>query len=135
MEFQIRKIKEKDYDLLVSWWKEWGWDAVPKDMLPSNGGDGIMLEKDVKPIIAGFVYFGYDNIAWLDYIVADKNAERLTRAKSLINLLEVVEELVKKAGKKYIITVTDNKSLMSTFVKKNWYVDKDPLHKVVKIIK
>ena len=45
MEFQARKIEEKDYDLLVSWWKEWGWDAVPKDMLPSNGDDGIMLEK------------------------------------------------------------------------------------------
>ena len=135
MEFQTRKIKEKDYDLLVSWWKDWGWDAVPKDMLPSNGDDGIMLEKDGEPIIAGFVYFGYDSIAWLDYIVADKNASRITRAKSLIYLLEVVEELVKKAGKKYIITVTDNKSLMSTFTKKNWYVDKDPLHKVVKIIK
>jgi hypothetical protein len=81
------------------------------------------------------VYFGYDSIAWLDYIVADKNANRITRAKSLIYLLEVVEELVKKAGKKYIITVTDNKSLMSTFTKNNWHVDKDPLHKVVKIIK
>lgn len=134
MEFQARKIEEKDYDLLVSWWKEWGWDAVPKDMLPSNGDDGIMLEKDGKPIIAGFVYFGYDNIAWLDYIVADKNAKRITRAKSLMTFLEIVEEVVKKAGKKYIITVTENKSLISSFKKRNWRID-DPLHKVIKMIK
>ena len=46
----------------------------------------------------------------------------------------MVEEMVKKAGRKYIITVSDNKSLISTFKKKNWYVDKDPLHKIIKKI-
>jgi hypothetical protein len=40
--------------------------------------------------------------------------------------------MVKQAGKKYIITVSDNKSLISTLKKKYWSVDKDPLYKIIK---
>ncbi len=132
MELNVRKITEKDYDLLVEWWEQWGWDPVPQDMLPANGDNGLMIEKNGKPIIAGFIYFGYDSIAWFDYIIADKKAEKITRAKALIHLIDVVEDFVRKSGRKYIITVSDNKSLISTFKKKNWYVDKDPLHKIMK---
>lgn len=134
MELNVRNLTEKDYTTLVKWWKEWGWDPVPQDMLPDNGAGGVMIQQGGKPIIAGFLFWSNSNIVWFDWIISDKNVSKLTRAKSLIYLIDVVEGMVKSAGKKYIITISDNKSLISTFKKKNWYVDEDPLNKIIKKI-
>ena len=134
MELNVRNLTEKDYITLVKWWKDWGWDPVPQDMLPDNGVGGVMVQQGGKPIIAGFLFWSNSNIVWFDWIISDKNVSKLTRAKSLIYLIDVVEGMVKSAGKKYIITISDNKSLISTFKKKNWYVDKDPLNKIIKKI-
>jgi len=134
MELNVRNLTEKDYTTLVKWWKEWGWDPVPQDMLPDNGAGGVMIQQGSKPIIAGFLFWSNSNIVWFDWIISDKNVSKLTRAKSLIYLIDVVEGMVKSAGKKYIITISDNKSLISTFKKKNWYVDEDPLNKIIKKI-
>ncbi len=134
MELNVRNLTEKDYITLVKWWKEWGWDPVPQDMLPDNGAGGVMIQQGSKPIIAGFLFWSNSNIVWFDWIISDKNVSKLTRAKSLIYLIDVVEGMVKSAGKKYIITISDNKSLISTFKKKNWYVDEDPLNKIIKKI-
>ena len=134
MELNVRNLTEKDYTTLVKWWKDWGWDPVPQDMLPDNGVGGVMVQQGGKPIIAGFLFWSNSNIVWFDWIISDKNVSKLTRAKSLIYLIDVVEGMVKSAGKKYIITISDNKSLISTFKKKNWYVDEDPLNKIIKKI-
>lgn len=135
MELNVRNLTEKDYSTLVEWWKDWGWDPVPQDMLPDNGAGGVMIHQDNKPLIAGFLFWSNSNIVWFDWIVSNKKVSKLTRAKSLIYLIDVVEEMVKSAGKKYIITISDNKSLISTFKKKRWYVDEEPLHPLNKIIK
>lgn len=134
MELNVRNLTEKDYTTLVGWWKDWGWDPVPQDMLPENGAGGVMIQQGNKPVIAGFLFWSNSNIVWFDWIVSDKKANKITRAKALMHLIDVVEEMVKSAGKKYIITISDNNSLISTFKKKNWYVDKDPLNKIIKTI-
>ena len=101
MKLNVRNLVESDYDLLVQWWKDWGWDPVPQDMLPDNGVGGVMVQQGGKPIIAGFLF---------------------------------VEGMVKSAGKKYIITISDNKSFISTLKKKSWYVDDEPIKKIIKKI-
>lgn len=132
MELNARNLIEQDYDTLVKWWKDWGWDPVSRDMLPDNGKGGVMVQSGKEPIIAGFLYWSNSNVVWFDWIVSDKKSSKITRAKSLMYLMDLVESMVKNAGKKYIITVSDNKSLISTFKKKDWYVDEDPLHKIMK---
>lgn len=134
MELNVRNLTEKDYSILVEWWKDWGWDPVPQDMLPDNGTGGVMIEQYNKPVIAGFLFWSNSNIVWFDWIVSDKKINKLTRAKALMHLIDVVENMVKSAGKKYIITISDNKSLISTFKKKRWYVDEDPLNKIIKTL-
>ena len=84
--------------------------------------------------IAGFLFWSNSEMVWLDWIISNKKCNKLTRAKALYNLINMAEEMVKKAGKKYMITVSDNKSLIATFNKKGWSVDKDPLHKIIKKI-
>ena len=49
--FDIRPLQENDYeDILVKWWKDWGWEAPAKDFLPDNGKGGIMILEDDIPI-------------------------------------------------------------------------------------
>ncbi len=134
MELNVRNLTEKDYSTLVEWWKDWGWDPVPQDMLPDNGAGGVMIQQGDKPIIAGFLFWSNSTIVWFDWIISNKKANKITRAKALMYLIDIVEDMVKSAGKKYIITISDNKGLISTFKKKRWYVDNDPLNKIIKTL-
>ena len=44
MEFNINELNPSDYDeVLVNWWKEWGWTPPPKEFLPEDGQGGIMV--------------------------------------------------------------------------------------------
>ena len=47
MELSIRKLKESDWDTLVSLWKMWpDWQTHPtKALLPENGTGGLIVEK------------------------------------------------------------------------------------------
>ena len=42
--------RDKDYDTLKTWWKQWEFGVVPKECLPP---DGIMVEVDGVPVCAG----------------------------------------------------------------------------------
>ena len=67
MELNIRKLHATDYeDLLLSWWKDWGWDAPAKDFLPDNGEGGLIVFDEEIPVCAGFVYVTNSKVAWVD---------------------------------------------------------------------
>ena len=51
MDFSIRKLNPSDYeDVLVGWWKDWGWQAPAKDFLPDNGEGGMMVLLEDRPV-------------------------------------------------------------------------------------
>ena len=55
MTLNIRPLNETDYDeTLVGWWKDWKWDAPPKDFLPENGSGGMIVLDGDEPVCAGF---------------------------------------------------------------------------------
>ena len=58
MDFNIIKLNPSDYEeVLVNWWKDWGWTPPPKEFLPEDGEGGVMVLHNEQPICAGFVYF------------------------------------------------------------------------------
>ena len=50
MELSIRKLKESDWDTLVSLWKMWPeWKQHPtKDLLPENGTGGLIVVEKME---------------------------------------------------------------------------------------
>ena len=57
MELYIRELNETDYDeILVGWWKDWGWKPPQRDFLPNDGKGGIIIYDDETPVCAGFMY-------------------------------------------------------------------------------
>jgi hypothetical protein len=112
----VRFLTDTDYDdTLVKWWQDWRWTAPPKDMLPEDGKCGMMVSKDGENICAGFLYFTNSKTAWLEYIVSNfeyKNKDRHEAIELLINMLS---ELAKDKGIKYIYTSLKSKSLIKKY--------------------
>ena len=78
MDFNIRPLNSNDYDnILLGWWKDWGWVAPPKDFLPQNGEGGIIILDGDVPICAGFLYASNSNLCWVDWIISNKQYRKI----------------------------------------------------------
>ena len=128
-----RKLRENDYEILVEWWKSWpDWSAPSKDFLPNNATGGLMVEKDGKPIVAGFMYETNSFGVLLEWIVSDPDYKDADRKEAIEKLIIDAEKEAKKMGYKYMFSIGRNKSLIETHKKLNWTVDKKPSHELIK---
>jgi hypothetical protein len=135
MKLKIRKLTENDWDTLVSWWDTWPeWVNPPKGFLPGNGTSGLMVEKNNKPIVAGFLYFTNSEAVLLEWIVSDPEYKEKDRKKAIEKLIIGAEIFCKKNGKNYMFTIGRHKHLIETHKKLGWIVDKEPSHEITKNI-
>tara|TARA_R100001440_G_scaffold75733_1_gene103793 strand:+ start:896 stop:1297 length:402 start_codon:yes stop_codon:yes gene_type:complete len=120
MEFNIRKLNPSDYDdVLVKWWKDWGFEPPRKDFLPEEGEGGLMVLLNNKPICAGFIYFTNSKVSWIEWIISDKD-HRIERKKTLKMLIENLTSVSKKNGMKYIFANNNNRFLIETYLNLNF---------------
>ena len=117
MELYIRELNETDYDeILVGWWKDWGWDAPLKDFLPRDGRGGIMVLDGEIPVCAGFMYITNSKVAWVDWIISNKEYTKKPQRKDAIKLLvSALTDICKTAGNKYVYALIKNESLINTY--------------------
>ena len=135
MEFNIRMLKDSDWDTLVEWWDSWPeWTAPSKDFLPDNGKGGFIVEKDNKPIIAGFLYITNSKAALLEWIVSNPKYRESDRNEAVELLIKGAENVCKEQGIKYIFSIGRNKNLIKTHKKLGYQVDDKPSYEIVKII-
>ena len=113
---QIRNWdRDKDYKTLVQWWTDWKFGTVPKECLPP---DGIMVEDNGKPICAGGLYIGVGTqFAFMEWIVADKNANKRDVHKALKICIDAIIKLAKSKNMKLVYTATKEKELHKRYVK------------------
>ena len=135
MELNIRRLKEEDWDTLVSWWKVWPeWEVMPKDFYPDNGTGGFMVEKDNKSIVAGFVYLTNSKGALLEWIVSDPDYREADREHAIQLLINGAENVCKGLGYKFMFSIGRNKKLINTHEELGWHVDKNPSFELVKTL-
>jgi hypothetical protein len=128
MKLNSRGLTENDWKLLESWWKDWGWPVLNKDILPDNGtGEG-------KPIAAGFLYWSNSGLCWLDWVISDHKGNKRARPLAVKLLIETAEELVKAAGKKCLMSISRSNSLLKIHKKLGWTIDETPSHEMIKRI-
>jgi hypothetical protein len=108
-----RIITKLDYDtILVKWWKDWRWTPPLYDSLPSTG---IIVGKDDIDICAGFVYYTNSKMAWIEYIVSNFEYKEKDRKEIIEFTINVLCELAKDAGFKYLYTSLKNESLINRY--------------------
>lgn len=113
----MRMLRNEDYaEILVGWWNDWGWQAPPQDFLPHNGEGGIMILDGATPICAGFVYLTNSKVAWVDWIISNKNyTDRVKRKESLLVLIESLTNMARDLGAKYSYALIKNDSLIKVY--------------------
>ena len=135
MELNIRMLKDSDWNTLVEWWDAWpDWVNPPKEFLPDNGKGGFMVEKEGKPICAGFIYLTNSDAVLLEWLVSDPEYREDDRKDALELLITGAEAACKEIGKKYMFTIGRNKNLINTHKKLRWKVDTKPSYEIIKTI-
>jgi len=118
MIFNLRPIIESDYeDILLGWWRSWGFSAPPKDFLPDNGTGGIMVLDGDIPVCAGFLYTTNSKVVWVDWIVSNKEYRKKPHRKNGLNLLiQTLTNTAKDEKYKYVYANNNNTYLIDAFL-------------------
>ena len=107
--------RDKDYNTLVKWWNDWEFGKVPKECLPP---DGIIVEVDGIPVCAGGLYIGVGTqFAFMEWVVADKRANKRDVHKALKICIDAIMKLAKSKGMKLVYTATKERELHKRYVK------------------
>ena len=117
MIFNLRPLKYNDYqDILVNWWKDWDWAPPKRDFLPDEGKGGlIVLDGDI-PVCAGFIYNTNSKVAWVDWVISNKNYRKNPQRKEAVKLLiESLTNICKDLGSKYIYALLRHDGLIKTY--------------------
>jgi hypothetical protein len=132
MELKSRSLLESDWETLQEWWAKWNWPAVTKEMLPLNGLGGLMIYKEDTPIVAGFLYLTNSSIAWMEWIVSNKDYKEDDRKEALELLILELEKVALSVGKNIIFSVGKNKSLINIHKDLGYTVDENASYEISK---
>lgn len=113
----VRKLNSTDYDeILVKWWQDWKWTAPVKDFLPESGEGGVIIFDGDIPICAGFMYITNSKVAWVDWIISNKEYKnKPIRKEALDLLLSSLTKFCKDTGNKYAYALIKNQSLIKKY--------------------
>jgi hypothetical protein len=117
MGLYIRELQDTDYEnILVGWWQQWGWEPPQKDFLPNDGKGGIIVYDDETPVCAGYMYLTNSKVAWVDWIISNKEYTKKPQRKDAIKLLvSALTEICKNTGSKYVYALIKSQSLIGTY--------------------
>jgi hypothetical protein len=112
----IRFLTESDYDnTLTKWWSQWNWESPLRDMLPENGTGGLIISSEGIDICAGFIYFTNSKMAWVEYIVSNKEYKEDDRSEAIELLINALCSIIKDKGFKYVYTSLKSKHLINKY--------------------
>jgi len=132
---KVRPLEIEDYDnILCKWWKDWRWDAPPRDMLPENGTGGVIVSIDGVDVCAGFIYLTNSKTAWVEFIISNFEYKNKDRHEAIIFLINVLTELAKSKGNKYIYTSLKNTSLISKYEECGFNKGSENCQEMIKVL-
>ena len=136
MDLIIKELSETDYDdILVGWWKQWGWEPPQRDFLPNDGKGGIIVYDGDTPICAGFMYLTNSKVAWVDWIISNKEyTKKLQRRDAIKLLVSALTEICKKSGSKYSYALIKNESLIGMYEELGYVKGDSYTNEMIKIL-
>lgn len=114
---RFRNLVDEDYDnILKKWWEAYGFVAPPKDFLPMDGG--MMVEDKGVPVCAAFIYATNAKVAWIDWVISNKDYADVDRKSEALDLLiETLERVCANAGYRYCYVLVQHDGLVERFAK------------------
>ena len=85
-------------------------------------GGFIVYDEDI-PICAGFIYMTNSNVAWVDWIVSNKQYRvKGKRKEAILLLIDSLTNICKNTAHKYIFSNNNNRFLVDYFVENGYIV-------------
>jgi hypothetical protein len=116
---EARYLVLDDHKTLLKWWADNRFGQMGLDDLPMVNGQlqGLMVTHQGVEICAGFIIdTTIKNGAMIEYIVANFDVkDRPLRKKALNHLLDMLCEVGKTLGKKYVYTSVKNHNLINRY--------------------
>ncbi len=133
MKLNIRRLEKKDLKTAEKWWSEWPkWRSPALDFLPDTG---VVVEKEGKLVVIGFIYLTNAKVALLEWIISDPNYRESDREELIELLIKGAEDIVKHLDYKYLFSVVQHKKLIEKHRKLGWVVDDNPSYEITKKLK
>jgi hypothetical protein len=132
----VRPLNEDDYEqILMEWWRQWGWRAPMRDFLPDNGMGGIMVMDGDVPVCAGFMYLTNSKVGWVDWIISNKEyTDRVNRKQAIKLLVDSLTNICKSSGAKYAYALIKNESLIKTYEDVGYFKGDSYAHEMIKVL-
>lgn len=110
MNLTSRPITQEDVSTLSEWWKDWGFENPPIDFLPDIG---LIVSSDGVDVCAAFMYITNSKVAWISWIISDKNYRiKPNRRDALSFLIDDISREAKAQGYEYCYINFDNNHLI-----------------------
>lgn len=115
MKFNTTPLQNEDYDnILKGWWKDWGWEAPSRDFLPQDGQGGVMVWDGDTPVCAGFLYNTNSKVAWVDWIISNKEYKE-SRKEALSILIQTLTSVAKNLDNKFAYALIKHNGLIGVY--------------------
>lgn len=115
MKFNTTPLQQEDYDnILKGWWKDWGWEAPSRDFLPQDGQGGVMVWDGDTPVCAGFLYNTNSKVAWVDWIISNKEYKK-SRKEALSILIQTLTSVAKNLDNKFAYALIKHNGLIGVY--------------------
>ena len=115
MKFNTTPLQNEDYDnILKGWWKAWGWEAPSRDFLPQDGQGGVMVWDGDTPVCAGFLYNTNSKVAWVDWIISNKEYKE-SRKEALSILIQTLTSVAKNLDNKFAYALIKHNGLIGVY--------------------
>lgn len=121
----VRLYTPADYQLVCSWWKEWGWPCLPESCLPEIG----LIEEEA---VCAWLIRTDCNVAWLAYIISTKSIRGKKRQQSINRLIYTMETIARSLGFKYLHAL-DNSPHLAGHYKQCGFVQNPTQHFIKEI--
>lgn len=91
--------KDTDYQVVISWWEDWGHAVIPERMLPNKG---LIAESDCGPFFSAFMIYTDNNMAMLEWATKKPGTSSQEVQRALASIIPLFEDMAKRDGKEII---------------------------------
>ena len=140
---RVRKLMEKDWELIPKWWQAYGEEGFPRDFLPGayplEGGEekrdglgGFMVCKEDHPVAAMWLWITNSKTAIPAVVVSDKDYKDADRSDALELLVDYTTDFAEQMGFKYAFGWAKAGRVLEKYQKAEYYIDETPSFEVIK---
>jgi hypothetical protein len=122
---KIKRITEADFNTISQWWLDWGQPIPDPDYLPSDGTGGYIATKNGVPVAAGYLYFTNARIAYIDFVISNKEYREKDRNTIITELIDYMVNHALSIGCKFVWATSQEEGIISKVKKLKYSVLKD----------